>query len=128
MVGGLEIGLALRFGRLRSVAGLAAPESGSRTGKGTTCRLRTSFDTGSVERGHRNCVNELHVHQSTGELVAYRSLLAGTYSSDDWRSLDQLLRKRVPDHRPDTHASLIVTLLLSLGLWAGIWGALVVLR
>ena len=50
--------------------------------------------------------------------------VAGTYSSDDRRSLDQLLRKRVPDHRADTRASLIATLLLSLGLWAGTWGAI----
>ena len=49
-------------------------------------------------------------------------MLAGTYSSDDRRSLDQLLRKRVPDDRPNTRASLIVTLLLSLGVWAAIWG------
>jgi hypothetical protein len=55
--------------------------------------------------------------------VTYRSLLAGTYSSDDRRSPDQLLRKRVSDHRPDTLASLIVTVLLSLGVWAAIWGA-----
>jgi hypothetical protein len=74
---------------------------------------------------HHNCTNEFHAHQSTGELVAYRSLLTGTYSSDDRRSLDQqLLRKGAPDHRPDMEASLIVTLLLSLGLWAGIWGAI----
>lgn len=125
MVGGLEVGLALRLGRLRSVAGLAA--SRKRISGRQRHHLQAEdifFDTGSVERGHRNCVNELHVHQSTGELVAYRSFLAGTYSSDDRRSLDQLLRKRVPDHRPDTRASLIVTLLLSLGLCAGIWGAL----
>jgi hypothetical protein len=56
--------------------------------------------------------------------VADKSLLAGTYSSDDRRSLDQLHPRYVPDHRADTHASLIATLLLSLGLWAGIWGAI----
>jgi hypothetical protein len=80
------------------------------------------FDTASVAPGIAICVNEFDAHQSTGELVAYRSLL-GTYSSDDRRSLDQLLRKRIPDHRPDTRASLIATLLPSLGLWAGICGA-----
>jgi hypothetical protein len=69
-------------------------------------------------------VYELHVHQSTEELVADKSLLEGTYSSDDRRWLDQLLPRRVPDHRADTRASLIATLLLSLGLWAGIWGAI----
>jgi hypothetical protein len=62
--------------------------------------------------------------RAPGELVTYRNLFAGTYSSDDRRSLDQLLRKRVPDHRPDTRASLIVTVLLSLGVWAAIWGGI----
>ena len=75
-------------------------------------------------RGHRYGVNELHVHPSTGELVADKSLLAGTYSSDDRRSLDQLLPRCIPDHRADTRASLIATLLLSLGIWAGIWEAI----
>jgi hypothetical protein len=73
---------------------------------------------------HRDCVNEIDAHQMRGELVAYRSLLAGTYSLDDRRLADRLLGKHAPDHSPDTGASLIVTLLLSLGLWGAIWGAL----
>ena len=31
--------------------------------------------------------------------------------------------KRAPDERPNTGSILIVTLLLSLALWAAIWGA-----
>jgi hypothetical protein len=124
MVGGLEVGLALRLRRLLSVAGLVASRKRISDRQGHHLQAGHLFDTPSVARGHRYCVNELHVHQSTGELVADKSLLAGTYSSDDRRSLDQLLPRCVPDHRADTRASLIATLLLSLGLWAGIWGAI----
>ena len=58
-----------------------------------------------------------------GELVAYRSLLAGNYSLADRRSAARSHEKRAPDYSLNTGASLIVTLLLSLGLWAGIWSA-----
>jgi hypothetical protein len=44
MVGGLEVGLALRLRRLLSVAGLVASRKADLgPAKGTTCRLRTSF-------------------------------------------------------------------------------------
>jgi hypothetical protein len=55
--------------------------------------------------------------------VAYRSLSAGTYFLDDRRSAERPLGKRAADHSPDSGASLIVVSLLSLGLWAAIWGA-----
>jgi hypothetical protein len=44
------------------------------------------------------------------------------YTAKDWRLPAELLQKRAPDDRPDTGPTLIVTLLLSLPLWAGIWG------
>jgi hypothetical protein len=37
--------------------------------------------------------------------------------------LVQPFEMRASDHRPDEPASLIVTVLLSLGIWATIWGA-----
>jgi hypothetical protein len=40
---------------------------------------------------HRDCVNSVGTHQMTGELVAYRSLLAGTYSLDDRGSAERPL-------------------------------------
>jgi hypothetical protein len=46
----------------------------------------------------------------------------GAYSGNDWR-LAQPFEKRASDHRPDTGAYLIVTVLLALGIWATIWGA-----
>jgi hypothetical protein len=58
----------------------------------------------------------------TGELVAHNSLLPGTYSLDDRWSAERPLGKRASDHRPDAPTYLIVTVLLSLGLWAAIWG------
>ena len=59
----------------------------------------------------------------TGELVAHSSLLAGIYSLDDRGSAERPLGKRASDYRPDAPAYLIVTVLLSLGIWAAIWAA-----
>jgi hypothetical protein len=58
----------------------------------------------------------------TGELVDSKIVLHDAYSVDDRRPPAQPLGKRAP-HRPDVGATLIVTLLLSLGVWAAIWGA-----
>jgi hypothetical protein len=91
------------------------------------------FDTRSLARvasrlrywhvWHRDCVNSIGTHQMTGELVAHSSLLAGTYSLDDRWSAERPLGKRASDYRPDAPAYLIVTVLLSLGIWAAIWAA-----
>jgi hypothetical protein len=44
-------------------------------------------------------------------------------SQGAWRLLAQPFEKRVFRHRLDMGTYLIVTVLLSLGVWAGIWGA-----
>jgi hypothetical protein len=45
------------------------------------------------------------------------------HSVDDRRAPTQPLGKRAPHHCLDTGTTLIVVSLLSLGLWAAIWGA-----
>src|SRR5262245_44597698 len=71
---------------------------------------------------HRDCVKEIGVHQMMEELVNSKIALHVAYSVDDRWPPAQPLRARTPHHRPETGASLIVVLLLSLGLWAAIWG------
>jgi hypothetical protein len=46
----------------------------------------------------------------------------GAYSVNDRTLPAQPFEKRAPHHRLGTGASLIVTVLLSLGVWATIWG------
>jgi hypothetical protein len=59
------------------------------------------------------------------ELVNNQTRFQGAYSVNEWRALDHPLEERGLYARPDIGASLIVTLLLSLGLWAGIWGTII---
>ena len=49
-------------------------------------------------------------------------LSPGAYSVSNRTLLAQPFGKRIPHLRADTGASLIVTVLLSLGVWAAIWG------
>jgi hypothetical protein len=63
----------------------------------------------------------------TGELVESKIVLQSAYSVDDRRPPVQPFGKRVPHRRLDTGATLIVVSLLSLGVWAAIWGAVAAL-
>ena len=49
--------------------------------------------------------------------------LRGGFSLPDWRLPAELFEKPASDDRADTGASLILISLLSVGLWAAIWGA-----
>jgi hypothetical protein len=44
------------------------------------------------------------------------------YSANDWTLPAQPVEKHALYSRPDIGAPLVMTLLLSLGLWAAIWG------
>ena len=47
----------------------------------------------------------------------------GANSANDRRPPTEPFEERAPYNRPDTGAYLIMISFLSLGLWAGIWGA-----
>jgi hypothetical protein len=72
---------------------------------------------------HRDCVNRIGAHQMMGELVDSKFVLHGPHSVDDRWPPAQPFGKRVPHRRLDEGPTLIVISLLSLGLWAAIWGA-----
>jgi len=57
-----------------------------------------------------------------GGLMDSKILPHGAYPVNDHRLQAQSFEKRAPHHRLGTGVFLIMTLLLSLGLWAGIWG------
>jgi hypothetical protein len=61
------------------------------------------------------------------ELMDSKILPQGADSANDRRLQALSFEKGAPRHRLGTGAFLIVTLLLSLGLWAGIWGVIALL-
>jgi hypothetical protein len=66
-------------------------------------------------------LNTLSAHRITEELVHSKVLLKGAYSADQWSAV-RWIEDHTPSHWSDG-ASLTVVLLLSLGVWAGIWEA-----
>jgi hypothetical protein len=65
--------------------------------------------------------NSPSTHRITGELVDSKVLLKSACSADQ-RSAARWIGDHTPNHWSDG-ASLTVVLLLSLGVWAGIWEA-----
>jgi hypothetical protein len=72
---------------------------------------------------HPDSVNEIGADQMMEELMDSTIPSEGAYSVGDRRLWAQPFDARGPHHRQDIGASLIVVLLLSLGLWVTIWGA-----
>jgi hypothetical protein len=56
-------------------------------------------------------------------LMDGKVLSPGAYSVNDRTLPAQPFEERAPHYRLDAGASLIVTVVLSLGIWATIWGA-----
>jgi hypothetical protein len=97
--------------------GVAARQGGGREHRGPI--TRPLFDMGKSAAA--SCLlNKRSALRITGELVDSKVLLEGAYSADQRSAV-----RRIGDHTPhpwSDGASLTVVLLLSLGVWAVIWG------
>ena len=71
--------------------------------------------------GMINALTNLAKHQMEG-LVDSKIRSHSAYSANDWRLAAQPFEEPASGNRPHTDLTLIVTLLLSLALWAGVWG------
>jgi hypothetical protein len=131
MVGGLDVDLAIG-----SSLGSVVPRNPKKhlpRCHSTQAPEDTFLTPQTMERAHRDRVNGIDANQivcqwngrtpETGELVAHGRLVEGTHSLTNRGSADRPFGKRALDQPPDTRAHLIVTLLVSLGLGAVIWGA-----
>ena len=80
------------------------------------------FDTDIATRWTDECVNEFGEHQMGGTGGQRNSIAQRLRRERLVSPAAEPFHKRAPDERPNTGSILIVTLLLSLALWAAIWG------
>ena len=85
-------------------------------------QLVTFFDTNCRGTSGIKIALAISIHQIMAGLVESKIRSRGGYLINDWRLWAKPFQGISSDDRPDTGAYLVLISLLSLGLWAAIWG------